>query len=398
MNPVSTRKISAGPILVRRVALNLVLGILMGSVVNLFSRPGEGSVAVEGISDIVLRPASLRYVVNTFCLQRRDMMDVLWLKENAEFLNILDSENATLESDCLDVYEPFYQGSRRHLEFFHSYYRFILSITMDLEDLGMPGTRGEELANWVSKRGFLERELSDLQRAEMRRLLMRRGVNFDGSETAAVGLDDRLRSFLRNAPAFAVQNRKTAYELTHIVFYLSEYGSKNPELDADSRQSLTYVGLLAFLDQDPDLLSEICLALTYAQAPVPEAWVSWLQAQEKAVKMSAHMANPGGIDDYHTYFVLNWSLSKVVNRSLFGSFSPEARYFTCAPCSGALRSMSMVLYTLTGAAVRDWTVAQRQIEAQLSQHERGVLRAARDSVDDFDAFFADFTRRGVCTV
>jgi hypothetical protein len=82
------------------------------------------------------------------------------------------------------------------------------------------------------------------------------------------GLNDRLLHFINCAETFALPNKKAAYELTHIVFYLSEYGRRDPHLDNRAIQSLNFVGILAYLDQNADLLAEVCIALRYAgQAP-----------------------------------------------------------------------------------------------------------------------------------
>ena len=100
---------------------------------------------------------------------------MFWLKENAELLNILECTGADVATEALAPLQGFYDGAARHISFFRQYYRFILSICLDLEDLGLPGETGAQLAAWIHREGLAQAELSDLQRAEARRLLARRG-------------------------------------------------------------------------------------------------------------------------------------------------------------------------------------------------------------------------------
>ena len=97
----------------------------------------------------------------------------------------------------------------------------------------MAGTQGAKLCNWVAQQELTQAELSDLQRGEAQRLLARRGVEFEDN-----GLNARLHRFISRNDTFAVPNKKAAYELTHIVFYLSEYGRKDPQLGNAAVRSL----------------------------------------------------------------------------------------------------------------------------------------------------------------
>lgn len=84
-----------------------------------------------------------------FALHRRTREDVYWLKENAEVLNVLATSGAVLPDHALDMYQSFYDTIEERLRFFPQYYRFLLSICLDLEDLGLGGTKGEALCRWV---------------------------------------------------------------------------------------------------------------------------------------------------------------------------------------------------------------------------------------------------------
>jgi hypothetical protein len=95
-------------------------------------------------------------LVRNFALGRRSASDVYWLKENAELLNILVNTGARLDEAALAPLVGFYQGLPERIRFFPQYYRFLLSMCLDLEDVGMPGDTGAALCDWVAGRGLPE--------------------------------------------------------------------------------------------------------------------------------------------------------------------------------------------------------------------------------------------------
>ena len=302
--------------------------------------------------------------------------------------------SGSLDGDKKEIlleYLPFYEGSVRHLDFFKSYYRFILSICLDLEDLGI-GDRalGERLVQDVKNSGILRHELSDLQRAETRRLLSRRGCDPLGLD----GLDDRLRAFMQSPVAFAMPNRRTAYELTHVVFYLSDYGRQDPKLESEAMQCVEYAGIMAFLDQDADLLSEICLALHYGGRDVPDAWMTWLQEQRDTCHMSIEPLENNEVDDYHTFLVMEWAISEVVKETVFESCCRRTRRFIYSGSESVLRGMTMALYAMDAEGRRNRTGAIREMKSRLTQREWALLDQASQTVGCFDQFLYDFVARG----
>jgi hypothetical protein len=112
------------------------------------------------------------------------------------------------------------------MAFLAQYIRFYLSIFFDLENMGLKVDVGGQMCNWIAAQGLAEAELSDLQCGEASRFLARRGTKV----SIALGLDDRSRQFINRSATFALANKKTAYELTYIVYYLSEYGRRDPNL------------------------------------------------------------------------------------------------------------------------------------------------------------------------
>lgn len=331
-------------------------------------------------------------LVTTFATERRSSQDVFWLKENAEILNILECTGARPTPEALAAYGTFYEEIGQRMEFFPQYYRFLLSICLDLEDLGVPGSKGAALVEWVADQGLPEAELSDLQRAEARRLCQRRGVD---PLTRDDGLEDRLRAFAGRSLTFAMPNKKAAYELTHIVFYLSEYGRRDPEIDSDIARSLTFAGTLAFLDFNADLLAEICLAMRFGGITPPEVWEIWLTQQIRSFHLSDDPAAPLH-DDYHEYLMLNWFMAEA-GQGGFGQQVPEGRvsFARTRPASGPLRELSECIYAMGRDRSGDWEAMRGPVSGNLSDEAQAALIAAEASNDQFGAFFEGFARVGL---
>ena len=174
-------------------------------------------------------------IIKCFATWRRFGDDVFWLKENAELLTILYNSRLTVDPAQLAPYREFYAGVEKRILFSPQYYRFLLSITQDLEALGLGRGKAVLLANWVDAQSLVSAELSDLQRAEAGRLLQRSGIQIAYNKD---GLTERLHRFINHSKIFAVPNKKAAYELTHIIFYLSEYGHQKPEISSEALISL----------------------------------------------------------------------------------------------------------------------------------------------------------------
>ncbi|WP_405112229.1 hypothetical protein L0Z65_08025 [Phaeobacter sp. BS52] len=351
--------------------------------------------------------------VESFARHRRSPQDVYWLKENAELLSLLRVMQQWVgrgagagdfgDEAALSPLRPFYDRAARQLQFFPQYYRFILSICLDYEDLigtGRlgPNTRAAELAHWVAHQGLVEAEMSDLQRAEARQLLARRGI----AVPVDPGLDDRLRRFARRSQTFAIPNRKAAYELTHIVFYLSDYGRRDPGLDDAVQCSLTYAGLLACLDQDLDLLSEICIALRYCGVTPPSLWE---QALTRALE--GFVITPDGfeghMDGYHAYFVTLWwqQICAPAEQPLgvdIGGLRAGAFHIAMPETTSLLRPLSAWLLDVGEhsqmPAPQLWRSAVNEMTAQHGPQAGQQLCDLQQSSPMFEGFWRIFSRRG----
>lgn len=318
-----------------------------------------------------------------FATNRRAEEDVFWLKENAEFLNIVQATNQPARA-TLSVYESIYEEIDRKLGHYPQYYRFLLSICLDLEDIGMQGNKGIALCDWVLRQGLPGAEMSDLQRAEAHRLISRRhDLVMDPS------LLDRLHDFMSRTATFRIPNKKAAYELTHIVFYLSEYGDRDPQLSGEAIASLQMAGLLAFLDQNFDLLAEVCIALRYANVlPSP----IWERAVARNLRKATTIDAPIGmiVDDYHCYAVSSWLAAQT------GGFAFPLCYLE-EPVQISLprpqtRPISALTQLLEDTRCPDWEQVREPFLNCLDEDTRTLLRSAEDSVPDFGDFFEGFAR------
>ncbi len=328
-------------------------------------------------------------LISSFAQYRRFGDDVFWLKENAELLNILECTGLRLEEQALAPHQGLYDNVEKRLGFFPQYYRFLLSICLDLEDLGLTGGKAEAMVDWVAKQGLAEAELSDLQRLEARRLMARRGIDPLPHDT---GLEDRARRFVERSATFAMPNKKAAYELTHIVFYLSEYGRRDPDLSPSAIKSLEFAGLLAYLDQNADLLAEICVSLRYAGETPSEIWENWLEREchRFSVQTGSHASTA---DDYHDYFVCNW-LMAASGRDAFSKQTEVDRmsFHRAYPLAGPLREMSECLFRMEDARCDDWQAMRGHVQDALTEIGHDILCEAEQSSDRFDEFFAGFAR------
>ena len=324
-------------------------------------------------------------LVSCFARHRRAPDDVFWLKENAELLSVLRATGQGRAED-LAAYGPVLADLPARLSFFPQYYRFLLSIALDLEDMGLGQGRAEIMADRVVRDGLSRAELSDLQRAEARRLLARRGL----SPAQDAGLDDRLRDFARRSESFALPNRKAAYELTHILFYLSDYGAREPALGPEVERSLHYAGLVALLEHNSDLLAEICIALRFSGSMPPAGWEAWVKGRLQATRLTTG-AQAQLPDSYHEWMMAEWMQGVSGGPVFAGRFSDQCTSFHMAPPDGPLRAISQILMDKGALRQPAWSVMRGQIVPHLDPTGLATLILAESS-PVFEAFFARFAR------
>ena len=333
--------------------------------------------------------ARLGALLSCFAEHRRFGDDVFWLKENAEILNILECTDTAVGDVALMPYQSFYDSLQKRMRFFPQYYRFFLSIALDLEDLGLPGNQAEKLVSWADAQDLAQAELSDLQRLEAVRLMARRDVAPNGDIPA---LEIRAREFIARSETFALPNKKAAYELTHIVFYLSEYGRTDPELDDAAKRSLHLAGLLAFIEENADLLSEICIAMHFAGEIPPALWTDWFK-RETALFAVTDGEGVSIQDDYHEFLVCNWHQAIVEDTAFAKGFVYDRmRFDHSAMRTAPMREMSEAMFNLDEARSGDWMAMRLHMEDALSPEAMTVLSQAETSSAHFEEFFHGFAR------
>lgn len=352
-----------------------------------------------------LAPArGLAPLLNAFAHQRRRLGDAYWLKENAELLGILAALGQRLTQDELAIYQPFLDRAEGMIGFHPQYYRTILGVVTALEGLGHPGTLGARISDRVLAEGWIDTEVNDLQRAEVRHLLAR-----NGRVVEVEGLDARLMRFATRPATFALPNPRAAYDLLHAVFYLSDYGRRPLDLPEAAVQSLLYLGCLAHLEQNGDLLAEVLLALRYCGQPMPPLWLAQVQAETQAFRIETQPCRDSS-DAYHIFLVNQWLIG-TIGGSAFGvpSFGPgrtnnltNSLTNTMSPMSfrlaraviSPLREWSQALDRLGDRRCTDWMRLRALCAPHLSEQALAIADAGAEGSPGFAGFLASFARAG----
>lgn len=328
-------------------------------------------------------------LIDLFANRRRGRRDAYWLKENAELLQVLLASRGSMTEELdLSPYAGFIASMVEDLQFFPQYYRLFLSMALDLAALGMPQVPVAEIAKFIVDQDLTEIELSDSHRAEARLLLSRAGHVLPGDE----GLALRLAAFARKSALFCLPNRQLAYALTHTVFHASDYGRKVMSPCADRRLALMNVGIVAWFEDNLDLLSEVVVALRLSGEHVPDVW---RQAIAQAVQSLTAETGPelGPFDDaYHEYLVLNWAHAMSGGSVFAAPMASGARYFRRTKgADAALRDLSICLLNMGDGRSQDWARMRWRIWPKLSIPVRARIEAI-ETLPEFTQFFNGFAR------
>ncbi|WP_102223586.1 DUF6902 family protein [Acidimangrovimonas sediminis] len=329
-----------------------------------------------------------------FLDHRRGRHDVMFLKENAELLNIAECTGLGRAAALARPYRRLLADLPGFFALFPQYYRFLLSIASDAEAMGLPPGAARGIAVEVARRGLAEGEISDLHRMEARRLCARHEVEVLAQDTT---LEERVLRFMTRHAAFAVPNRKAAYDLTHFVFYFSEYGRQPPDLPAAVEKSLLNTGLIAFLEEDVDLISEVCIALRYMGCTPPPAWEDFVTAELADFTITTEEADETGAlgDDYHPWLVANWHQAVAGRPAFAGRARPGRLVFRRrAARRGALVELTELLMAMSCARRLSVGALMEAAPALLTDRSRNVLASAARSTPQFDEFITGFCYRG----
>ena len=270
-------------------------------------------------------------LVRAFANGRNNKVDFSFLKENGELLCIARSQGFLMEPRAQEFYQGFYSQAQSLLELYPQYYRFILGLVLDLEDLGLSGNVGRQICEQVRSDNLLAYDTSDIRRLEAIHLLGRRlDITAQEMEVRS-GLIQRLEMFTSNAQRFYKFNRPLFYDLTHLVFFLTDYGKTQETGLSNLEDCLLSVGVLALLDNDIDLLSEVIIGLNYIGAVVPEYWKADILNKQANIQISFDQKLISDLshsqDDYHVYLVLNWCLNAIGVPSFQDRFSGKTPSF-----------------------------------------------------------------------
>ena len=248
--------------------------------------------------------------VKTFAVTRHGKISFSFLKENGELLGIASSSGLTLPDKALELYEELYEKIDKLCHLYPPFYRFFMAIALDLEDMGMSGEKGAELLDHVVKHDFYAADTSDTRRMEILNLLARRDrvPNFGSDSQEA--LFSRVIRFMEQPERYIKFNRPLFYDFTHLIFYVTDYGQTLIEPSDKIFESLNNIGMLAYLDNDIDLLSEVCLCYSFLGSHVPKLWLKTCQIGHENIEISYispdEVKDAPPADDYHIYFVNSW--------------------------------------------------------------------------------------------
>lgn len=325
-------------------------------------------------------------LVDLLAVRRRHRHDPFWLKENAELAQILAATGC--EDADLSPLRPFISTLMSELRFFPQYYRLYLSLAVDLAALGLPDVPLAPMADFVLAERLIDVELSDTHRGEARLLVQRAGSD-PGADPA---MDERLALFARNARGFCLPNRRAAYDLTHVVFHAADYGRRPIGRDADRRLSLIHAGMIAWLEDNLDLLAEVVIALSLSDEQVPDLWRRAVLRGASAAEFSPGHDGARFDDDYHQYLVANWAAS-VLGGAAFGQAIPRSARLIHQPkaASPALRELSLALLDLGRDRCGDWARMRWRIWGKLSEPSRARIKGL-ETMPEFEGFFEGFAR------
>lgn len=289
--------------------------------------------------------------VKAFAVTRHEGLSFSFLKENGELLSIVLSCGLTVSDQTLELYSELYDKIDKLCELYRPFFRFFLAIVLDLEDLGMPGNKGERLIDYVLKSDLYTYDTSDTRRLEIINLLNRRGRKPQFKTDTHEALLNRVTGFIQQSEKFIKFNRPLFYDFTHLVFFVTDYGNKQIDHDERVFKSLNQIGMLAYLDNDTDLLAEVCLCFIFSGRPAPQMWIeecsNGLRTMDISFKPHNALTVTPPADDYHIYFVMSWLMGVLDKEAFQESYSQGVPIFTQnKPQKSTLSKIFQVLHPL----------------------------------------------------
>lgn len=315
--------------------------------------------------------------VHAFAKARHDQLSFPFLKENGELLSLASTTQMLMEPQALEHYKPFYKSAVVFNTTYPQYFRFTWRICLDLEDLGMSGDVGATLSHYVRDNDLLAFDISDTRRLETLNLLGRK-FELNASERGhQLRLLDNIERFTCNPEHFTRLNKPFFYELTHTIFFLTEYGDKPWPVSAAVITCLNYMGVLAFLDNDCDLLAEICLCYHYLGRECPPLWNQKVDESLAGIEISygtdIKSALNAATDEYHPYIVMNWRNAQLRQPCFTEKFRGRRPNFVLSGQGDSILSKLCHEIHITRFENISPALAQERFHAGLSKTERGAI-------------------------
>ena len=299
-----------------------------------------------------------------------------------------------MQPSALRHYESFYKRALNICVLYPQYYRFVLRMVIDLEDLGMNGTTSDDICALVIDDGLVDFETSDTRRLESLYLLRQRrnDVLINDRRSALLENVDR---FINLPKLFGKLNKPLCYDLTHLVFFLTEYGKKPWTLSNSIDACLMNVGVLALLDNDIDLLSEVCICLRFLGKQAPQSFLQVIDTELSKVEISyfneiTSVLN-SSTDEYHPYLVANWLLALEQKPCFTIKFSGRKPVFTI-PQNGAsaLSAIASIMHDVFVLNTKSTQQAKAELSNLPSQHSKTVDNAIK-SYQGASSLIASYT-------
>lgn len=260
---------------------------------------------------IIRENDDLSKLLSYFIVDHECFLDHRHLKRTAEFLSFFRECDLLSKEHCRMLRNAFGFLNGRILNLVRAYphlYRLFLAIGHDLEILTGSMDSLDDAFRFVVQADLHTKEISDLGQLEATHLLSSRGY--------AAGFPpafyERCRRYL-DPSRYEYIDRTAAYLFTHVVFYLTDFGRRSLDNELENALlSCNNIGAYAYINDDLDLLSEVCLCLHFLQAAIPETWVTYIQSQQAHFSMGTGTAqtDPDNMD-YHRFIVSNWALRKI---------------------------------------------------------------------------------------
>lgn len=251
--------------------------------------------------------------VEAFALKRNSGLSFPFLKENGELLSIAANSGLLVEPRAIELYQSFYDQAYKVYKTYPQFSRFILGIVTDLEALGQGGDVAFQIAKDMLASGVLDFETADSRRLDSISLFTRLDITSPVIQAHESRIWQNVRRFTQFPNHFTRLNKPLFYELTHMVFFLTDYGRRAWPIDTDIALCLRYAGTLAFLDDDFDLLSEICISLRFIDETPPDLWEDEIEKFLSSINITydtnLKSSLNAQVDEYHPYLVSNWLLA-----------------------------------------------------------------------------------------